>query len=158
MRPVDQAEQLIRRGGHVHLMGIGGIGMAGLAWLLKERGLKVSGCDLQFNRQTQWLARMGIPVVLEHDGSHVANDVDWLIRSTAVPDSDEEIRNVIQQIINTNIEEQQFDECDGITFKALNIIANGFLKKLSSIYHMRISYPGFDFKDNHQDDKNSPKQ
>ena len=62
MNPVDQADRLIGQGGHVHLVGIGGIGMAGLAWLLKERGFNVSGCDLQENRQTEWLARNGITI------------------------------------------------------------------------------------------------
>jgi hypothetical protein len=62
---------------------------------------------------------------------------------------------VIHEIIITNIEEGQFDDCEGLTFKTLNIIANSFLKKLSSIYHKRISYPGFDFnKKNNGNDLN----
>jgi putative nucleotidyltransferase with HDIG domain len=86
----------------------------------------------------------------------LADQVEAASKSLASP-TDEEIRNVIQQIIDTNIEEKQFDACEGMTFKALNIIANGFLKKLSSIYHMRISYPGFDFKENNRHDKNNQK-
>ena len=62
MGPVDQAEEWIAKGGHVHLIGAGGIGMAGIAYLLKARGLSVSGCDLQENRQTQWLQKNGIEV------------------------------------------------------------------------------------------------
>jgi len=76
----------------------------------------------------------------------LADQVEAASKSLASP-SDEEVKNVIQKIIDTNIEEGQFNECEGLTFKALNIIANSFLKKLSSIYHMRISYPGFDFKE-----------
>ncbi len=91
MNPVDQADRLIGQGGHVHLVGIGGIGMAGLAWLLKERGFNVSGCDLQENRQTEWLARNGITISFGHHESHVTDEVDWLIRSTAVPDSHPEV-------------------------------------------------------------------
>jgi membrane-associated HD superfamily phosphohydrolase len=86
----------------------------------------------------------------------LADQVEAASKSLASP-SDEEIRNVIQQIIDTNIEEKQFDACEGLTFQALNTIANGFLKKLSSIYHMRISYPGFDFKDNSHHDQNHRK-
>jgi UDP-N-acetylmuramate--alanine ligase len=97
MTPVDQAEQLIKRGGHVHLMGIGGIGMAGVAWLLKERGLKVSGCDLKFNRQTEWLSIKGIPVVLGHHDSHITDNVDWLVRSTAVSDTHPEVHSAQQR-------------------------------------------------------------
>jgi UDP-N-acetylmuramate--alanine ligase len=90
--PVDQAEQLIQRGGHVHLMGIGGIGMAGVAWLLRERGLTVSGCDLLGNRQTEWLARNGISIAVGHHEEHIAEFTDWLVRSTAVPESHPEVR------------------------------------------------------------------
>lgn len=92
MNPVDQAEQLIQHGGHVHLIGIGGIGMAGIAWLLKERGFLVSGCDLQQNRQTEWLSRKGVDVFVGHDAAHISSSVDWLIRSTAVSDSHPEVQ------------------------------------------------------------------
>ena len=48
--------------GHVHLMGVGGVGMAGLARLLASRGWRVDGCDLAPNRLAAWLSRSGIPV------------------------------------------------------------------------------------------------
>lgn len=96
MTPVDQAEELIKSGGRVHLMGIGGIGMAGVAWLLKERGLTVSGCDLQSNRQTAWLAKNGITISSGHHESHLDESIDWLVRSTAVPDSHPEVRRAME--------------------------------------------------------------
>ncbi|MDF7805972.1 Mur ligase domain-containing protein [Pontiellaceae bacterium B12219] len=95
MAAVDLAEQLIKKGGHVHLMGIGGIGMAGIAWLLKERGFCVSGCDLRKNRQTEWLARNGIQVSGAHSPDHMTSEIDWLVRSTAVPDSHPEVRRAL---------------------------------------------------------------
>jgi len=76
----------------------------------------------------------------------LADQVEAASKSLASP-TDEEIKNVIRKIIDTNIDENQFDECEGLTFKALISIANSFHKKLSSIYHMRISYPSFDFKE-----------
>ncbi|VGO23293.1 UDP-N-acetylmuramate--L-alanine ligase [Pontiella sulfatireligans] len=96
MNPVDQAELLIGQGGRVHLMGIGGIGMSGVAWLLKARGFFVSGCDLQGNRQTQWLLKNGISIAAGHHESHVDKNVDWLIRSTAVPDFHPEVRRALE--------------------------------------------------------------
>jgi putative nucleotidyltransferase with HDIG domain len=68
----------------------------------------------------------------------------------------ENIKKVIQEIITSDISEGQFDDCKGLTFKALNTIANSFLRKLSSIYHRRISYPGFEFegKENEIDQNN----
>jgi cyclic-di-AMP phosphodiesterase PgpH len=82
----------------------------------------------------------------------LADQVEAASKSLASP-SDDDVKNIIQKIIDTNIEEQQFDECDGLSFKTVNIIANSFLKKLSSIYHMRISYPGFNFKEKEPSDK-----
>ncbi|UCH93719.1 MAG: HDIG domain-containing protein [Candidatus Aminicenantes bacterium] len=76
----------------------------------------------------------------------LADQVEAASKSLGAP-TDEEIKNVIRKIIDADIEENQFDECEGLTIKNLNIIANSFLKKLSSIYHMRVSYPGFDFKE-----------
>jgi len=92
MNPVDLAQELLEKGGRAHLVGAGGIGMAGVAFLLKERGLAVSGCDMQENRQTDWLCKNGIQVFAGHDESHIAKNIDWLVRSTAVPDTHPEVR------------------------------------------------------------------
>ncbi|MCK5221588.1 MAG: HDIG domain-containing protein, partial [Candidatus Aminicenantes bacterium] len=84
----------------------------------------------------------------------LADQVEAASKSLSSP-NEEDIRNVIQKIIDSNIEEKQFDDCEGLTFKALNTIGNAFLKKLSSIYHMRISYPGFDFKEDSENGQNN---
>ncbi len=76
----------------IHMLGIGGIGMAGLALLLKERGHCVTGCDEQESRQTAWLREKGIPVLIGHDPSHLKN-TEWVIRTTAVPDDHPEVAN-----------------------------------------------------------------
>ncbi|MBC8205601.1 MAG: UDP-N-acetylmuramate--L-alanine ligase [Kiritimatiellales bacterium] len=71
----------------IHMLGIGGIGMAGLAFLLKESGHTVSGSDTQENRQTDWLRGKGIAIQNE-----VPPDAEWIIRSRAVPDSHPDVR------------------------------------------------------------------
>jgi UDP-N-acetylmuramate--alanine ligase len=76
-------ELLRTPGGRVHLAGIGGVGMAALAFHLRERGLRVSGCDLAESPITRWLRDLGIEVLSGHDPAHVAS-ADWLIRSAAV--------------------------------------------------------------------------
>ena len=65
-------------------MGIGGVGMAGLAFLLKRKGLRVSGCDVSETPRTRWLASCGIPVARGHDPAHLA-DADALVVTPAVP-------------------------------------------------------------------------
>ena len=44
---------------HVHFVGIGGVGMAGIAEVLLRQGYTVSGSDLSENTLTQWLKVMG---------------------------------------------------------------------------------------------------
>ena len=57
----------------IHFIGIGGVGMAALAVLLKNRGCVVSGCDLSRSARTDWLESLGIPVAIGHDPAHVAS-------------------------------------------------------------------------------------
>jgi len=67
----------------VHLMGIGGIGMAGLERLLAAKGQVVSGCDAGSPRTLNWLRAQGIAAVTGHNPAHV-QDVDWAIFSPAL--------------------------------------------------------------------------
>lgn len=76
---------LAQEGSSVHLLGIGGVGMAGLAILLGETGHRVSGCDLNPGPLAKSLANRGMDVSRGHDPAHVSEDVDWVIASTAVP-------------------------------------------------------------------------
>lgn len=91
------------------------------------------------------------PQTIENAIIMLADQVEAASKTLSAP-TDEEIRNIIRQIVTSNVEENQFDECRGLTFHALNTIAASFYKKLSSIYHRRVAYPGFDFTDNGKDD------
>lgn len=88
----EAIRNLIRQGqGHVHLAGICGIGMAGLALHLKKRGLTVSGCDARLNPLAEWLVAHMISVVAGHDAAHIDPSVTCVIRSAAVPSDSPEI-------------------------------------------------------------------
>jgi UDP-N-acetylmuramate--alanine ligase len=67
----------------VHLMGVGGIGMAGVARLLAAKGLVVTGCDGGAPRTMEWLRACNIPATTGHDSTHLEN-VDWAIYSPAL--------------------------------------------------------------------------
>jgi UDP-N-acetylmuramate--L-alanine ligase/UDP-N-acetylenolpyruvoylglucosamine reductase len=85
------ARLLQTESGNVHLVGVCGVGMAGLALLLKARGFTVSGCDLSPGHMGAWLAGRGIDVDTGHHPDHVLAGVDWLVRSPAVPLSHPEL-------------------------------------------------------------------
>lgn len=73
------------------MLGIGGVGMAGLAMLLRSQGFDVSGCDISGGRVTEWLRREGISVVSGHDASHITSDLSCVVRSAAIAPEEPEI-------------------------------------------------------------------
>jgi UDP-N-acetylmuramate--alanine ligase len=68
---------------NIHFVGIGGIGMSGIAEVLAASGASVSGCDAKPSPSTDLLVRRGIPVSIGHDPSHLAG-VDLVIVTAAV--------------------------------------------------------------------------
>jgi len=74
----------------IHFVGIGGIGMSGIAGILAEAGITVSGCDLKKSAATELLASRGIDVVIGHDPAHV-DGVDCIVVTAAVKGANEEI-------------------------------------------------------------------
>lgn len=67
----------------IHFIGIGGVGMAALALLLKNEGHEVSGCDLHDGPRIKWLRGNGIRVEIGHAASHV-EDADEVVVTPAV--------------------------------------------------------------------------
>jgi UDP-N-acetylmuramate--alanine ligase len=68
---------------HVHFVGIGGVGMAGIAEVLLRQGYTVSGSDLSENSLTQWLRVMGAIIYRGHHADNI-KQADVIVRSTAV--------------------------------------------------------------------------
>src|SRR3989338_7963578 len=81
----------LRQGMHVHFMGIGGIGMSGLADLGVSRGFSVGGCDVTFNGLLNRLVDRGASIAQGHDPRHLAHPIDLLVYSTAVSPSEPEL-------------------------------------------------------------------
>ena len=75
----------------VHFIGIGGIGMCGLAELLHNMGTTVSGSDLAENAQTQRLRSLGIPVVIGQKAENV-HHAEVAVYSSAVKKDNPEFR------------------------------------------------------------------
>jgi UDP-N-acetylmuramate--alanine ligase len=67
----------------IHFVGIGGIGMSGIAEVLLNLGYKISGSDLKTTAVTQRLASLGATIYDGHTASNVAN-VDVVVTSSAV--------------------------------------------------------------------------
>jgi len=74
----------------VYFVGIGGIGMSGIAELLFNLGFQVSGSDMNKNDNVKRLKKLGINVKIGHDPNNLA-DPDLLVYSSAVPLENPEI-------------------------------------------------------------------
>jgi len=74
----------------IHFVGIGGIGMSGIAEILAESGVSVSGCDLKPSAATDLLKSRGIPVVIGHDREHLEG-VDLVVVTAAVKGLNDEV-------------------------------------------------------------------
>ncbi len=73
-----------------HFIGIGGIGMCGLAELLNNMGASVTGSDAGENANTERLKSLGIKVFKGHDANHVGN-ADVVVYSSAIPFTNPEV-------------------------------------------------------------------
>jgi UDP-N-acetylmuramate--alanine ligase len=75
--------------GRVHVVGIGGAGMSGIARILVARGVPVSGSDAKDSRRLAALRALGVTAYVGHDAGHLAG-VDTVVASTAIrPDNPE---------------------------------------------------------------------
>lgn len=74
----------------IHLVGIGGSGMSGIAEVLSNLGYQVSGSDLQESAATLRLQRMGVSVHIGHDAALV-EDCDVVVTSAAIDDANPEL-------------------------------------------------------------------
>src|SRR6195256_1961186 len=81
---------MFRRIQHVHFVGIGGIGMSGIAEVLVNLGFRVSGSDVKKSNTTDRLQQMGVEFVEGHDGENVGN-AHVVVRSTAVREDNPEV-------------------------------------------------------------------
>ncbi len=74
----------------IHFIGIGGIGMSGIAELLLNLGYRVSGSDLRSSELTRRLAGLGGVIHEGHNADHVAG-ADVVVKSSAVSEDNPEI-------------------------------------------------------------------
>ena len=77
---------------HLHFMGIGGVGMCGLAEVAHSSGAVVSGCDIAASERTERLSALGIDIRLGHDPSHLEG-VDAVVYSAAVGAGEAELES-----------------------------------------------------------------
>ncbi len=80
----------MRRIEGIHMIGIGGAGMSGIAEVLRNLGYQVSGSDIRDSAATARLRELGIPVAIGHDSAQVEG-ADVVVISSAVTEDNPEL-------------------------------------------------------------------
>jgi UDP-N-acetylmuramate--alanine ligase len=78
--------------GCVHLVGIGGIGMSGIAEVLATLGYQISGSDLRESENTRHLEGLGIKIYVGHGADQVDLSTDVVVVSSAIDETNPEVR------------------------------------------------------------------
>ena len=81
---------MFRKTKHIHFIGIGGIGMSGMAELLSKLGYNISGSDKQASEITAHLGSIGINVSIKHSKTNIEG-ADVVVFSSAIKSDNIEI-------------------------------------------------------------------
>jgi UDP-N-acetylmuramate--alanine ligase len=82
----------------VHMVGIGGIGMSGMAEILLNQGFEVSGSDMSLSDLTDRLKKMGVKIYKGHSAKNL-KDADVLVYSSAVSTENPEVKAAVERKI-----------------------------------------------------------
>ena len=75
---------------YAHFIGVGGAGMSGLARVLHDRGVRVTGSDLRLSRYAAALRECGVDVHVGHDAANLG-DPRVVVISSAIPETNPEL-------------------------------------------------------------------
>jgi UDP-N-acetylmuramate--alanine ligase len=81
----------MRRISRIHFIGIGGVGMCGIAEVLLNQGYKISGSDIKSSATTQRLEKLGMDIFIGHEAQNI-DGVDVVVVSTAVNEENPEVK------------------------------------------------------------------
>ena len=75
----------------LHFVGIGGIGMSGIAEILMDQGFTITGSDRAASDNTERLKELGAHIFIGHEAENLEPDVDVVVYSSAVPPDNPEL-------------------------------------------------------------------
>ncbi|RQD77870.1 MAG: UDP-N-acetylmuramate--L-alanine ligase, partial [Halanaerobium sp. MSAO_Bac5] len=89
---------MLKENSHIHLIGIGGVSMSGIAEILYQRGYKVSGSDLNNSKYLDLLSERDIDIYLNHKKENIKG-ADLIVKTSAIPEDNPEITAAKQKDI-----------------------------------------------------------
>ena len=75
----------------IHFVGIGGIGMSGLAQIMRNMGFRIQGSDLNKNKNTVSCSKLGIKVFIGHSSANIKGTT-IIVKSSAIKNNNIELK------------------------------------------------------------------
>lgn len=126
----------------IHFIGIGGIGMSGIAEILINMGYKISGSDINQSQTTKRLESLGIDVSIGHSAENVA-DFDVVVTSSAIPNNNPEVVYAIKSNIPVIPRAEMLAELMRLKY-GITVIGSHGKTTTTSMISTVLSHGGFD--------------
>ncbi len=94
-----QKSQMYNFNQKIHFVGIGGVGMAGIAEVLITLGYRVSGSDIKKSPLIDHLLSLGASIVIGHSEDIISDDINVVVISSAVKEDNVEYQEAIKKSI-----------------------------------------------------------
>lgn len=133
---------MFKRIQHIHFVGIGGIGMSGIAEVLLNLGYKVSGSDVKLSAVTERLAGLGGQIFEGHAPENI-NDADVVVISSAVREDNPEVVAASSQQIPVIPRAEMLAELMRLKYGVAVAGAHGKTSTTSMVGHM-LNLAGLD--------------
>src|SRR4030065_253504 len=126
----------------IHFVGIGGIGMSGIAEVLHNLGYDVTGSDIKDSETTRRLRDLGINVFIGHEGDNIDNS-HVVVVSSAVSDKNPEIVEAKRRVIPVLTRAEMLEELARLKYGILVAGAHGKTTTTSLISSI-LAHAGLD--------------
>jgi UDP-N-acetylmuramate--alanine ligase len=134
---------MYRKTKHIHFVGIGGIGMSGIAELLLNLGYKVSGSDLHSTAITTNLARLGGNIYQGHDGAWIEG-ASVVVTSSAISADNPEVVKAREQNIPVIMRAEMLAELMRLKKYGIAIAGSHGKTSTTSMVSWMLSHAGLD--------------
>ncbi len=84
-------DNILNKSKNIYFIGIGGISMSSIAFVLKHLGYNVSGSDISASKKTEALEKADIKVNIGHSPDNIGNDLDLVVYTADVKDDNPEL-------------------------------------------------------------------
>jgi UDP-N-acetylmuramate--alanine ligase len=126
----------------IHFVGIGGIGMSGIAELMINLGYKISGSDIHETEITDRLKKLGGVIHNNHNAENIS-DADMVVYSSAIPRDNPELKSALKKNILIISRAEMLGEIMRMKY-SIAIAGTHGKTTTTSMIGLVLTYGGFD--------------